>query len=145
MNKKYRISLLCDIYVFPNTFYEYNLGFPGGSDGKESACNEGDLGSIPGLGKSLEKERATHPSILAWRIPWTEKPGRLQSLGLQRVRYDWETFTHTHFLWNIHLIHFILHVMCLDVTKCSMTHLNGKIIFPFLHISFQCFVIVNIP
>ena len=36
----------------------------------------------------LEKERATHSSILAWRIPWTEDPGGLQSVGLQRVRHD---------------------------------------------------------
>ena len=36
----------------------------------------------------LEKEMATHFSILAWRIPWTEEPGRLQSMGLQRVRHD---------------------------------------------------------
>ena len=36
----------------------------------------------------LEKGKATHSSILAWRIPWTEKPGRLQSMGLQRVRHD---------------------------------------------------------
>ena len=36
----------------------------------------------------LEKEMATHSSILAWRIPWTEKPGRLQSMGLQRVRHN---------------------------------------------------------
>ena len=36
----------------------------------------------------LEKGMATHSSILAWRIPWTEKPGRLQSMGLQRVRHD---------------------------------------------------------
>ena len=43
--------------------------FPGGSDGKESACNEGDPGLIPGSGRSLEKERVTHCSILAWRIP----------------------------------------------------------------------------
>ena len=43
----------------------------------------------------LEKGMATHSSILAWRIPKTEKPGRLQSLGLQRVRHDW-THTHTH-------------------------------------------------
>ena len=43
--------------------------FPGGSDGKESTCNVGDLGSISGLGRSLEKEMATHSSILAWRIP----------------------------------------------------------------------------
>ena len=40
-----------------------------------------------------EKEMATHSSILAWRIPWTEKPDRLQSMGLQRVGHNWVTFT----------------------------------------------------
>ena len=50
-------------------------GFLGGSDGKESACNVGDLGSIPE--DSLAKGLATHSSVLAWRIPWTEKPGGL--------------------------------------------------------------------
>ena len=59
------------------------LGFPGGSAGKESACNVGELGSIPGLEDLLEKGKATHSSILAWRIPWT-----VQSMGLQRVGYD---------------------------------------------------------
>ena len=44
-------------------------GFPGGSDGKESACNAGDVGSIPGLGRLLEKGMASHSSILVWRIP----------------------------------------------------------------------------
>ena len=39
----------------------------------------------------LEKEMATHSSILAWKIPWTEAPGRLQSMGLQKVRHDWAT------------------------------------------------------
>jgi len=48
------------------------MGFPGGSDGKESACNEGDLGLIPRSGRPLKKGMATHSSILAWRIPWTE-------------------------------------------------------------------------
>ena len=47
------------------------LGFPCGSAGKESAYNTGDLGSIPGLGRSPRKGKATHSSILAWRIPWT--------------------------------------------------------------------------
>jgi len=50
---------------------------PGGSDGKESACNVGALGSVPGSGRSLEKGIATHSSILVWKIPWTEEPGRL--------------------------------------------------------------------
>ena len=44
------------------------MGFPGGSDSKESACNEGDLDSIPGFGRSLEEGMVTHSSILAWRI-----------------------------------------------------------------------------
>ena len=57
------------------------LGFPCGSDGKESTCNAGDLGSIPGGREDpLEKGMATHSSILAWRIPWTEGPGGLQSI-----------------------------------------------------------------
>ena len=43
----------------------------------------------------LEKGTATHSSILAWRIPWTKEPGTLQSMGLQRVRHDWVTFTFT--------------------------------------------------
>ena len=41
-----------------------------------------------GLEDPLEEEIATHPSILAWKIPWTEEPGRLQSMGSQRVGYD---------------------------------------------------------
>ena len=45
-------------------------GFPCGSAGKESTCNEGELGLIPGLGRSPEEGTSTHPSILAWRIPW---------------------------------------------------------------------------
>ena len=57
--------------------------FPGGSDGKEYACSAGDPGSIPGSGRYLEKGMAIHSSIHAWRIPWTEEPGRLQSMGLQ--------------------------------------------------------------
>ena len=67
------------------------LGFPGGSDGKESPCNVGDMDSIPGLGRSPEKGMATYSSILAWAIPQTEKPGSLQSVGSQRVGHDWVT------------------------------------------------------
>ena len=108
--------------------YTHNLGFPDSSVSKESTCNAGDPGSIPGSGRStreeigyplqyswaslvaqlvknlpatwetwvqplvwkdpLEKGKATHSSILAWRIPWT-----IQSLGLQRVGHNWATFT----------------------------------------------------
>ena len=52
-----------------------------GSEGKESACSVGDLGSIP--------------DIFAWRIPWTEEPGRPQPMGSQRVGHDRVIFTFT--------------------------------------------------
>ena len=55
------------------------MGFPGGSDGKESACRAGDTGLIPGSGRSPEKGVATHSSILACRISWTEEAGGLYS------------------------------------------------------------------
>ena len=57
-----------------------SMGFPGGSEVKASACNAGDPSSIPGLGRSLEKEMASHSST-AWRIPWTEEPGGLYCSG----------------------------------------------------------------
>ena len=60
--------------------------FPGGSDGEEFSRHVGGLGSIPGLADPLEEGMATYSSILAWRMPWTEEPDGLQSMGLQRVR-----------------------------------------------------------
>ena len=62
--------------------------YTGGSDGIESACNAGDLGSIPGWEDPLAKGMATHSSILAWRIPWTEEPEEPQSMRSQRVRQE---------------------------------------------------------
>ena len=64
------------------------MDFPGGSDGKASVYNAGDLGSIPGSGRSPGEGNGNPPSTLAWRIPWTEEPGRLQSMGSQRVGHD---------------------------------------------------------
>ena len=111
------------------------MGFPGGSAGKESACNVEDPGLIPGSGRSpgdgidyplqdswaflvaetvknlpamqetwvlslgwedpLEEGMATYSSTLAWRIPWTEEPGGLQSMELQKS-WIWQSDTHTH-------------------------------------------------
>ena len=53
-----------------------------------NAGNIRDLGSIPGLGRLWRQGMATHSSILAWRIPWTEEPGGLQSMGLQRAGHN---------------------------------------------------------
>ena len=78
--------------MYPDPFiplFKKYWGFSGGSDGKESACNAGDPGSILGQEDPLEKGMATHSSILASRIPWTEEPGRLWSTGSERVRYNW--------------------------------------------------------
>ena len=61
------------------------MSFPGGLDGKESACIAGDMGLIPGLGRPLKEGMATHSSILAWRIPmdrgawWATVPGVTKS------------------------------------------------------------------
>ena len=55
--------------------------FAGGSGSKEFACNVGNPGSVPVSGRSPGGRQATHSSTLAWRIPWTEEPGGLQSMG----------------------------------------------------------------
>ena len=58
---------------------------------KNLPANTGDIkdsGLIPELGRSLEEGMTTHSSILAWRIPWTEEPGRLQPIGSHRVQHD---------------------------------------------------------
>ena len=78
------LSLLISLKLFAE-----NLGFPGGSDGKESACSVGDLGSTPVLGR-FPWRRAWQPTLvsLPGESPWTEEPGGLQSLGSQRVGHD---------------------------------------------------------
>ena len=56
--------------------------------GNDSACQCGDAGLVSGLGRSLEQETAARSSALAWKIPWTEEPGGLQSMGARRVGHD---------------------------------------------------------
>ena len=60
-------------------------GLPKWLSGKESTCNAGDMGSILGREDLLEKEMATYCSILAWKVPWTEEPGGLQSMQSQEL------------------------------------------------------------
>ena len=72
--------------------------FLGGTSGKEPACQcricDGSRFD-PCVGKILEEGMATHFSILAWRIPWTEESGRLQATGSQRVGHDWSNLAHS--------------------------------------------------
>ena len=74
-------------------------GFPGGASGKEPTCPFRRLEMrVWSLGREdlLEKELAIHSSILAWRTPWTEEAGGLQSLGSQRVRHVWSAWAQQH-------------------------------------------------
>ena len=66
-----------------------------GLSGKESACHVGDTSFISGSGRFPAEEMATHSSILAWEIPWTEEPGGLQPWGCKRLGHDLETKTTT--------------------------------------------------
>ena len=85
---------------------------PCSSDGKESACSAGDLVQSLGQEDPLETGKATHSSILAWRIPWTEEPGGLQSMGSQTVRHNWATNSTTTklYLW---ILSFIWSFLCI--------------------------------
>ena len=64
------------------------MDFAGGSDIKESAWNARDLDSMPESGRSPGEGNGNPFSILVWRIPWTEEPGGLQSMGSQRVGHN---------------------------------------------------------
>jgi len=74
------------------------MGFPGGASGKELAAKAGDVRDmVRSLGQEDPQEEgmATHSNNFSWRIPWKEKPGRLQSMGSQKVGHDSATFTFT--------------------------------------------------
>ena len=140
-----------------------------------NARDSGDTGSIPVSRRLLEKGTATHSNILAWEIPWTEEPGRLQSMGSRRVGHDWVTehnlciCMHTHYTFFIHLsIHGhsgCLHVLTMNIgvhlsflisafvffgsiPKCGVTGLYGSSVFNFLkdlHTVFLVAIPVYVP
>ena len=83
-NHKHGMSL----FISASIFLDIPVGSPGNSVKNLPAIQETQVQSLSGE-DPLEKGMATHSSILAWRIPWTEKPGRLQSIGLQRVGHAW--------------------------------------------------------
>ena len=71
------------------------MGFPGGSEVKNPLAMQETWVRSLDWEDPLEKGMATHSSILAWRIPWTEEAGRLQSMGSQRVGLDWRDLAHS--------------------------------------------------
>ena len=84
----------------PIRSHSYPESFAGSSEGKESVCSADLVWSLGGE-DPLEKGMATHSGILAWRIPWREEPGGLQSMESQRVRHNWATNTFTAGLVNL--------------------------------------------
>ena len=87
---------------FPLSFNKNQtlVSFPGSSDGKESACNVGDMGSILGWEDSLEKETATHSNILAWRIPTDKEAWWALAHGVAESRTWLSDFHPLKHLWN---------------------------------------------
>ena len=80
--------LVVDISNSSNLILVSYIVLPGGSAGKESACNVGDLGSIPGSGRSPGEGNDNPLQYLAWTIPWIEEPGGLQYVGSKIVGHD---------------------------------------------------------
>ena len=103
--KKANFFRLCQGTYLDFSSTHEGLGFPGGSDSKVFACSAGDT-QVQSLGweDPLEKGLATHSSIIAWRIPWTEEPGRLQSMGSQRGKHNWVTHFHSPVRVCIHTV-----------------------------------------
>ena len=138
------LTYTCLTLVFLCHFF-LSFNFPGSSGDKVSACNARDLGSIPGSGRSLEKDMATHSSILAWRIPWTEEPARLQSMRSQKIRHDWVTSLHftspyiRHFFnckWNLmtpcHLLKPLIEFL---LTQSTDPNRNSKVCIVWPHLT----------
>ena len=85
------LSQMAESFLWLNNIHTHTHlteNLPGGSDGKASACNVGDLGSIPASGRSPGEGNGNHSSTLAWKIPYMDEPGRLESMGSQRVGHD---------------------------------------------------------
>ena len=73
--------------------------------------------------REIVKDMATHSSTFAWKIPWTEGPGRLQSMRLQRVGHDWATSLSLAVKWHYFIFYGLAVLMCVCTTSSLPTHL----------------------
>jgi len=93
------------------------LGFPLGSVVKESPCNEGDLGSIAGLGRYAERDRMSLSSILAWRISWTEsQQATVHRVTKSRAHLN-QLSLHRHTYIYLFLYKFFFHLCCYRISS----------------------------
>ena len=106
---KYRTSLVAQTVKHLSTMWETWVQFLGRED-------------------PLEKEMAIHSSTIAWKIPWTEEPGRLQSMGSQSVRHDWTTSLHIT-TWKKSgefFMHYLLYLTCKLFSSLCLTKKGKK-------------------
>ena len=95
----WQLVLLLTIWQTIGPYLQNVWGVPGGAGGKEPACQcRTQETQLPSLGRDdpLQEGTTTHSSILAWRTPWTEEPGALQSVGSERVGHDRSNLARTH-------------------------------------------------
>ena len=99
--KSHAVNHALTVFATPKTGVDWSLGFPGGASGKEPACQCRSWWEMwvqfLASEDSLVEGMATHSSILAWKTPWTEEPGRLQSIGTHKVRHGWSNLA-----WSTH-------------------------------------------
>ena len=110
----------------------YTIAFPGGSVVKQFACNAGTWAKSLGQEDPLERGTATHSKILAWRMSWTEEPGRLQSMGSQRIKHDWAVNTHSYAHTHTHTL-VIVYILVLAYYMYYISYIS------YLHFTFQFF------
>ena len=110
------------------------LGFPGGSDSKESSCNAGDLGSIPGLGRSLGEGNG-YPL----QYSGLENSMDCISMGLQKVGHDWATFTHSLMCTQVNMLD---DHICIYIYLCASE--NNIYVYIYIHTHTHTYTHINI-
>ena len=142
----YTVVYICQYYLLSLSHPLLLLGFPGGSEVKMSAAmRKTPVWSLV-REDPLEKEMATHSSILAWRIPWMEEPGRLQSMGSQRVGHDWTTSLSLFFLLLLlcpQVCSVCLHLYSFPAGPFISTIFLDSILYALIYISFDMGIITG--
>ena len=118
------------------------LCFPLGWVFKESPCNEGDLCSIPGMGRYAQKDMTSLSSILAWGISWTVEPRRLQSIGSQRVGHIWINWACRKTYIYLFLYKFFLHLVVTEFLAVSCGFVVGPCWLSILYIVVSIYMLI---
>ena len=129
-------AFLASDFIFNLLTFLFSTGFPGGSEGKESASVQETQVQSLNWEDPLGKGMVTYFSIFAWRIPWTDEPGRLQSMGFQRIEHNWITDFFFFYYFQLH-IYLIFQSYLLQQTREPFRVLQSKWICLLLFPRFQ--------